>query len=383
MNALLILAALLLVQSPNGTATGLIRSATGQPAAGVRVAAMTVPNSETGTGEGALVSLTQSDNTGRYRLENVPPGRYYIQAGLVDFPTYYPGVITTTGATSILISAGAVVANLDFTITQSTGVRISGRVPGGVGRPGLVAITGGPTSRFTTTQLTPDGTFEFLKVMPGNYTLQASPANGLPNLPLLVADKDIEIGVPTGPGVQVSGVVGLGPRSPRPAGQRVVLSGTTNGWTLLEGPVSANGTFSVAGVPPGTYNVKTVPGPPTTLTTVVVADREIAGVRVGAYAEVPGKAVLPDGRQFPASSSATMIEARPSQGATLATAVRADGAFRFPLSEGEYRISIGKLPAGMAVQSISYGTIDLMKNPLKLDGTTDLSELRITIETRP
>jgi hypothetical protein len=371
-------------QAQNGSATGVIRSATGQSVAGVRVAAQAVPNSEAGAGEGALVSLTQTDSTGRYRLENIPPGRYYIQAGLVDLPTYYPGATTAAAATSILIGGGAVVANLDFTITQSTGVRVSGKVPSAAVRPSLIGMSGGPGGglRSATAQVKPDSTFEFLKVLPGNYTLQAVPNNGLPILSIVVADKDIEVGVASGPGVRISGVVGLGPRSPRPTGQKVVLSGSS-GWAVLEGPIAADGAFTIASVPPGTYTVKTIPGSPASLATVVIADREIAGIAVGAHAELPGRVVFPDGARLPAFSSAPMIEAKPANGAILATAIRTDGTFRFPLSEGEYRITAARLPAGTSLKSISYGSIDLMKDPLKLDGTADIMELTIILEKKP
>ena len=35
----------------------------------------------------ATVSLAETDSTGRYQLENVPPGRYYITAGRLDVLT--------------------------------------------------------------------------------------------------------------------------------------------------------------------------------------------------------------------------------------------------------------------------------------------------------
>ena len=41
----------------------------------------------------ATVSLAETDSTGRYQLENVPPGRYYITAGRLDVLTYYPGTL--------------------------------------------------------------------------------------------------------------------------------------------------------------------------------------------------------------------------------------------------------------------------------------------------
>ena len=143
MHLLLSLVVVLMMQTPqvtlqnqNGTAAGVIRTSTGAPAVGVRVAAVALPGPDTAAGEGALLSLTQTDSAGRYRLDNILPGHYYIQAGLIDAPTYFPGVTTTSGATSILISAGAAVDNLNFTMARgSSGVRVSGRVPTSAGRP--------------------------------------------------------------------------------------------------------------------------------------------------------------------------------------------------------------------------------------------------------
>ena len=34
--------------------------------------------------------MTQTDDQGRYRLTNLPPGDYLIAAGLIGVGTYYP-----------------------------------------------------------------------------------------------------------------------------------------------------------------------------------------------------------------------------------------------------------------------------------------------------
>src|SRR5213594_746337 len=105
-----LLAVLLAVQSlnpPTGVVTGRIRKSDGSPAAGMRVSAMLAP--EAGRSDaadaGALFSQTQTDELGRYRLENVPPGRYYIMAGRVDAPTFYPGKEDILAATAISVAA--------------------------------------------------------------------------------------------------------------------------------------------------------------------------------------------------------------------------------------------------------------------------------------
>ena len=90
MKKLLLIAVLLApagaaAQIPTGTVSGEIRTREGQPAVGVRVSAMAVPEAGVPANSGtALVSIGTTDNQGRYRLENVLPGRYYITAGFVD-----------------------------------------------------------------------------------------------------------------------------------------------------------------------------------------------------------------------------------------------------------------------------------------------------------
>src|SRR5438876_469204 len=85
-----------------GVITGIVHQADGSPAAGVRVAA--TPASETpadAQNGGALIALAQTDETGRYRLESVPPGRYYVVAGRVNAPTFYPGVMQRSEAKAV------------------------------------------------------------------------------------------------------------------------------------------------------------------------------------------------------------------------------------------------------------------------------------------
>ena len=80
------------IQPQKGTIVGQIQLSDGRPVPGVRVAAIPVPEANARTGTSVFESIGQTDATGAYRLENVTPGRYYITAGLVDEPTYFPGV---------------------------------------------------------------------------------------------------------------------------------------------------------------------------------------------------------------------------------------------------------------------------------------------------
>jgi hypothetical protein len=144
----------LLTQIPNlpalnGTVTGVLRNASGKPAAGVRVSAVVPPSSATDEFRAtAMASLAETDAEGRYRLEAVPPGRYYISAGRVDFPTYYPGTSVLAEGSLVLVTTGATVSNINFVLRDESSGRavISGlgmRTPQGFNVPVSVIVEGG------------------------------------------------------------------------------------------------------------------------------------------------------------------------------------------------------------------------------------------------
>jgi hypothetical protein len=62
---------------------------------------------------------------------------------------------------------------------------------------------------------------------------------------------------------------------------------------------------------------------------------------------------------------------------------QADGRVRFTLPEGERFVSVGQLPPGYVLKSLTYGTIDLRQAPLTLQAGRATSELRVTLEKMP
>ena len=197
MKSLLIL--LLLAQTPTdkGIITGRILTADGKPASGIRVSAMAVPEGNGPAAGTVLESIAQTDSAGTYRLENVTPGRYYVIAGLVDLPTYFPGVTAQTGATVVTINAGTASANIDFSLRQPVQLKVSGKVVGAIA-PQTVARTrimmvpravGG--GGIVDTQVNPDGTFEFLNVRPGTYSVQTVGGPSSQPQTITVADRAV------------------------------------------------------------------------------------------------------------------------------------------------------------------------------------------------
>ena len=115
-------------QRDAGLVSGIVRDSDGEPRPDVRVAAMAVPDGASGAD--VLVSIGRTDDAGRYSLE-VPPGRYYILAGRLDQPTYYPSAAEKQGAVSLQVMPGATQTGLDITasfeslvVPQSTPFRL-------------------------------------------------------------------------------------------------------------------------------------------------------------------------------------------------------------------------------------------------------------------
>jgi hypothetical protein len=106
-------------QTSSGTVAGQIRLPDGSGAAGVRVSAMSVD--ETGPATNAFTVLdriTETDESGRYRLDNLPAGRYYILSGAVDAPTYYPGTDDLSSARIIAVTNGVNLQGVDFRLPR-------------------------------------------------------------------------------------------------------------------------------------------------------------------------------------------------------------------------------------------------------------------------
>jgi hypothetical protein len=124
MVAILIITALLqgipIAPQAAGTVSGVVKDAEGKPAAGVRVSAMTRQDPTQESGAVVLASIAETDQDGRYTIENIPPGQYYIVAGSIDRPTYYPGTQDRAGAKSIQITPGSRISGFDFSVLDTT-----------------------------------------------------------------------------------------------------------------------------------------------------------------------------------------------------------------------------------------------------------------------
>jgi protocatechuate 3,4-dioxygenase beta subunit len=62
----------------------------------------------------AIAQIGTTDEAGRYRLTNIAPGRYYLLAGRIDSPSYYPGSRDVSSARPLTILPGSTEERLNF-----------------------------------------------------------------------------------------------------------------------------------------------------------------------------------------------------------------------------------------------------------------------------
>jgi hypothetical protein len=367
-------------QIVTGAISGRLLSPNGSPAAGVRVAATPVPDTPGVNEAPVLIGLSQTDAAGRYLLDGVPPGRYYILAGLIDYPSYYPGTTALANASSVEVASGETASNIDFALARPVAIRVAGRV--------IRAATLSPSSPLTVTlaprnprpggnvfiqsQVDSSGSFAFPQVLPGDYTL-SSPTRGSSTLQLSVADQDLDGLVVTvidcNAGAEVRGKLSGTASSPV---RTIGLNGSRFNCAPLT-TVESDGSFLFRGVPEGVYAIQLAPAPPGWAGASVTVEREaIASLEVTLPPnfEVRGRLVVEDGSEPPRLSRNAPIPIQALSGVAGRTPViqtiEDDGAFALRLVSGSYRISASAIPRDYYVKSIRYGSLDLTLSNLDL-----------------
>lgn len=109
----------LFAQGDTGAITGRVIGMDGRPAAGVRVA-LASPDANGKITSDILTGLTVTDETGRYRIDDIPPGRYGVVAGAVAAPTFYPGTTSISGASVVSVERGITMSGLDFSLATTS-----------------------------------------------------------------------------------------------------------------------------------------------------------------------------------------------------------------------------------------------------------------------
>jgi hypothetical protein len=285
---------LLLQGAPANTggavATGQVRLPDGAAVAALRVAAVPAPPPNIRPTDGQNYYAVQpptrvalTDNEGRYRLANLPAGRYFIVAGMVGQATYYPATIDIAAASVVTVAAGASVDGLDITMRTPPGGRVTGRVsPPPASVTGERAVLSGlHLGELIETPVAADGTFDFGRLVPGEYLVSLLPTiPGLRSIPFRVADADVS-------SLQFQRPV-LTTVSGRVVAERGPLPSSIVGFSTAESYVSA----SING--DGTFTAQLQPGRHVLELGGLPAGYALASVRAGAQDVTAG---LPVGRE--------------------------------------------------------------------------------------
>jgi hypothetical protein len=353
-----------------GAITGRLLSAKGTPEAGVRIAAVPATEAEKNTGAAALLGISLTDQDGRYRLENIPPGRYYIFAGLIDLPSYYPNAKTLDRATAVEVDSGVTLSGIDFSMARPTSMTVAGRVA----VPATMKVGDGWTITLTPqtrgvfgsslqASVARDGSFEFSRVAPGDYRLASSLRGSMPiNLKIDADLLDVIMPlVDCDAGVAVSGRLVGASQSPT---QSISLTGSRVGCTAVTRP-SADGSFTFTNVPGGTYQLQLSPTPlgwSSIPLTVANVDLENVQVPLPALIAVKGRVDVEGGALLPRPSRGGLVFVQAAQrtgGVIVTSPIQDDGTFELSLPKGLYRISLNGIPGGYYLKSMMAGALDL------------------------
>jgi hypothetical protein len=374
------------LQSPGqietGAVAGRLRLGNGTPAAGVRVAAVPVTKEGDKAPASMLEGISQTDASGNYRLEGLPPGRYYIFAGLIDYPNYYPGVGALDGATAIVVAPGATTNEIDFSLPRPPASRVSGRLSGPAAS-NEVALTAlvrtGVTLSATADQ---GGAFVFPQVSPGRYRLTSLGPGSVP-VEVSVTDRDVEgVVLPVVnclAGFQVRGQLVGAPSAPV---RSVELRGTRFG-CRTRADVGPDGSFIVENNAADIYSVHLTPSPlGYEMAGIEVDDRNVAvNIRLPVMIELKGRVTVENGGRLPRFSRGDVIRVQASKvrGNESATQpVNDDGSFTLKVFGGNYQVAAPAVPRNYRVKSMFYGAVDLSKDFIQVDGPMS-DEIRITL----
>ena len=340
-----------------GVVTGQIQTKEGGPAGAVRVAAIPAPPPKAREGLNYYVppaptQVTTTDDQGRYRLTNLPPGDYLIAAGLVGVGTYYPNETDWLRASAVTVTADKP-TTVDIRMVTVIGARVAGRVtpPPAAGSSEIAVLSGVRLAEVAEIPVRPDGTFAFGRVPAGRYLVSLFPTPpGFGSLAVDVREADVtalEIRRPathvvSGRVVMSSGPIPNGLLAMITDKSYVPVTINPDG-TFTARAQSAQHRFEFRGMPVG-YSLASVRlGSQDASQGLTVGNADVSGVVITVNA--PGN--LPSIRGTIAGlSKPGTVEMRGPIVGTLTTPIGADGSFRFAAATpGLYYLRVPEAPA--------------------------------------
>lgn len=361
---LLALTLLLQVAAPapprNGTVSGQIQTREGNPAVAVRVSAIPAPPPFIRESDGqnywstpapASTALTGAD--GRYRLTNVPAGRYYIVAGMLGGATYFGGATVPEKATVVTLASGGS-ETIDFKLAVAHGGLLSGRVwPAGDGTPERAVLSGLKLEELLEMPIGADGRFTYGHVPRGAYLLSIFPTPpGMRSVAFEVGDADLALDIARPPVRVVSGTIKVA-TGPVPQG----LLAFTTAQSHVSARINPDRTFTVrlhqgshladlVGLPVGYAIASVTAGGRDATRGLVVGGQDIPNVEI--TLTTPRRLPVIRGRLagMTAGSPPVTVEFTGPIVGSITVPVRPDGAFEVPaITAGLYTVRVPERPA--------------------------------------
>lgn len=295
-----------------GAISGRVTDVDGDPVIGANIQASAV----IGKAKNVFGALT--DDRGEYRIYNIPPGKYRIAASWQARPqsrqvkmqgpkggswavTWYPAALDRKLAQTLELADASDVHGIDIQLQRATGVTIRGTVVAGAGAPpGAISFvtlspipSAGAAPGHDQLIQNPGGAFEIGDILPGTYVLSATAPLGQKPYSasriIQIGNTDIDgVQLLLGPPQTLTGVVVPPEGRKLPPGLIALFAnrdGRRNGGGGAS-QLSADGSFQIANVAPGDYDVivaNTGPGDDLYVSAIEAGDTDAlsAGVHVG------------------------------------------------------------------------------------------------------
>jgi protocatechuate 3,4-dioxygenase beta subunit len=266
----------------------------GQPVEGILIRAFRRSYQSDGKAVLSAVGGTVTNDIGEYRIYWLPPGTYYIHSevsparrasanpvhepAIIDqsegpsdvfVPSFYPNGDDESHATPLRIEAGSERRAIDFTLTRTPALRVSGRVVGEASglpvgdatlemRPDVGAL---PINLIPVVHTDDAGRFEFRNLSPGKYILSARWTEpGFRSMfteqHLHIGNKDVlDLQIVLRANRSISGRLMMERGEPLPQ-NRTVLSFTDAKGASYGTGLQADGTFLLSNIPSAILQVQ-------------------------------------------------------------------------------------------------------------------------------
>jgi hypothetical protein len=303
-----------------GTVSGVLKTPDGNAISAARVSVIPAAEATKSLGNTAIANIGVTDNEGRFTVGGIPPGLYYIAAGRIDSPTYYPGTQDLKSATLVPVTASVAISGIDFrladvgvvratTSLQTIEVPVQIRVEGGgkipvssgskvavirIARPGTSGGSGSTLAAASKIRVTSGTEFEVrVDNLPEGYAVQSMTYGStdlrkerlhLPPVYFSIADGKSVI-IPHAPSPTITVVLTNSPKPVPPSGVRVTGQVTGNLFGTLHlsgtpGTLYSDGSFEFLGVKPGRHILAGLGTDRAFGAFVVVGDRDVTGVEL-------------------------------------------------------------------------------------------------------